>query len=339
MIFYHRDTEMLTAVYVLISNYKDLYYEQALLSAYSLRLHNKNLRVVILVDDATDISLTGKRAEIRKYVDEVKVVDVPKEYTPKERSRYIKTRFRNYLKGKLVFLDTDTIVSEDISDIEKTKAPIACVLDYHANLDRVIDGPDIRKRVKTIFNIDVSEENQYFNSGVMYVDDVPEVYSFFESWHEYWKKAAFIKGQCFDQPAMLVANMENVHIIKELSGIYNCQILTSIQYLHNARIIHFFNNQWLGKEEFSPFFRDSLYMEVKELGYIPDKTKDLIKECKSAFFSPTYYTCTDQLKFISTLVGATCYTSYRKNSLIYKVLKAICKFRYGVIKVFLKKKK
>ncbi len=339
MIFYHRDTEMLTAVYVLISNDKDLYYEQALLSAYSLRLHNKNLRVVILVDDATDISLTGKRAEIRKYVDEVKVVDVPKEYTPKERSRYIKTRFRNYLKGKLVFLDTDTIVSEDISDIEKTKAPIACVLDYHATLDRVIDGPDIRKRVKTIFNIDVSEENQYFNSGVMYVDDVPEVYSFFESWHEYWKKAAFIKGQCFDQPAMLVANMENRHIIKELSGIYNCQILTSIQYLHNARIIHFFNNQWLGKEEFSPFFRDSLYVEVKELGYIPEKTQNLIKECKSAFFSPTYFTCTDQLKFISTLVGATCYTSYRKNSLIYKVLKAICKFRYGVIKVLLKKKK
>ena len=80
MIFYHQDTDMLTAVYVLISNDKDLYYEQALLSAYSLRLHNKDLKVVILVDNATDISLTGKRAEIRKYVDEVKVVDVPKEY-------------------------------------------------------------------------------------------------------------------------------------------------------------------------------------------------------------------------------------------------------------------
>ena len=56
MIFYHQDTDMLTAVYVLISNDKDLYYEQALLSAYSLRLHNKDLKVVILVDNAKDIN-------------------------------------------------------------------------------------------------------------------------------------------------------------------------------------------------------------------------------------------------------------------------------------------
>ena len=43
----------MTAVYILISSGQDLYYEQLLVSLYSLRMHNPELNVVVLVDDVT----------------------------------------------------------------------------------------------------------------------------------------------------------------------------------------------------------------------------------------------------------------------------------------------
>ena len=41
----------MTAVYILISNGDDLFYEQLLVSLYSLRMHNPELNVVVLVDE------------------------------------------------------------------------------------------------------------------------------------------------------------------------------------------------------------------------------------------------------------------------------------------------
>lgn len=48
-------------VYVLVSDEKDLYLEQAWLSVYSLRLHNPTAYVVVLMDDNTERSLVGKQ--------------------------------------------------------------------------------------------------------------------------------------------------------------------------------------------------------------------------------------------------------------------------------------
>ena len=64
-------------VYVLVSDEKDLYLEQAWLSVYSLRLHNPTAYVVVLMDDNTERSLVGKRNKFCELVTEIKVVDVP----------------------------------------------------------------------------------------------------------------------------------------------------------------------------------------------------------------------------------------------------------------------
>ena len=49
-------------IYVLVSSPEDIYYEQCLVSVYSLRKYHKNAEVVVLVDDATAASLTGNRS-------------------------------------------------------------------------------------------------------------------------------------------------------------------------------------------------------------------------------------------------------------------------------------
>ena len=57
--------------YVLVSDHEDIYYEQALLSAYSLMYHNKDASIYLVVDKKTALTLTGSRSEISQYVKEM----------------------------------------------------------------------------------------------------------------------------------------------------------------------------------------------------------------------------------------------------------------------------
>lgn len=322
-----------TIVYTLISSESDTYLEQLWYSLYSLRLHNPDARVVLLTDNSTEKTLVGRRAKVREYLTEIIVVDIPNQYSPKERSRYIKTTFRRYLKGNLLFLDTDTIIADDLSAIDLIEDDVACVLDYHAQLDLLIDGKDIRQRMMDIFGVDVSDEKKYFNSGVMFVKDSPKAHLLFEHWYKNWLIAAFEKKQCFDQPALMVSDKACGHVINELPGIWNCQVLTSIQYLHHAKIIHFFNNTWEGKAEWSPFFDDNIYLNLKKYGEISDDMKKYITDPKSAFFSPTYFTCKTRIEFMHTMVGATMYSEFKKNGLLYRLVNLLCNLRYSIIKI------
>ncbi len=327
----------MTAVYILISNGNDLFYEQLLVSLYSLRMHNPELNVVVLVDEMTERTLHSKRSKVRELANEIKVVDVPEEYNPKERSRYIKTTFRNYLSGDLLFIDTDTVITDNLRDVENTNADMACVLDYHATLDQQLDGDKIRKNVQSIFNENISDENVYFNSGVIWLKDTPAVRGLFDQWNRYWKIAAFEAGKCFDQPALMIANRKCGHIIGELDGTYNCQILTSIRYLHKAKIIHFFNNVWQGKEQLSPFLGHELYEEIKRTGEISPETKELIANSKSSFYAPTYFTCKEQVEFMNDIVGATCFSSYLQQNLSYRAIRLFCQLRYNLAKILSRK--
>lgn len=325
-----------TIVYILVSSRKDLYLEQLWCSLYSVRLHNPEARIVLMTDDNTAQSLVGNRAKIKEYLSEVKVIDVPAEYSPKERSRYIKTTFRSCLKGNLLFMDTDTIIADDLSSIDLIDEDVACVLDLHAPLSQLKEKNQIRQRMIELFGLDVSQESNYFNSGVLFVKDTPKVQKLFEQWHKNWKHSAFEKNTCLDQPALMASNIACGHVIKELPGIWNCQVLGSIQYLHHAKVIHFFNVHWEGKHEFSPFFDEETYQQIKKLGDIPNEIKKYIEDPKSAFFSPTYFACNERYEFMRTPVGITLYNEFRKNGLLYKFVKILCSIRIVIINQLVK---
>lgn len=320
-------------VYILISSESDIYLEQLWYSLYSLRLHNKDANVVLLTDEATEKTLVGFRSGIKEYLTAIHVVDVPESYTPKERSRFIKTTFRKYIDGPLLFLDTDTIIAEDLSMVDSIDADVACVLDYHAQLDKLIDGESIRKRMMDLFGINVQHENRYFNSGVMLVKDTPIVHRLFDEWHRHWEIAAFDKGQCYDQPALMASDIACGHVIKELPGVWNCQVLASIEFLHRAKVIHFFNNTWEGKSEWSPFFNDETYLHLKTSGKITHQMRECLSDPKSAFFSPTYFTSKARNEFMLTLVGATLYSEFKKNGLFYRMVNMLCVCRYAIIRI------
>ena len=50
--------------------------------------------------------------KLKDMIDETIVIDLPHEYTNKEKSRILKTNMRNYVKGDFLFIESDGVVSD-----------------------------------------------------------------------------------------------------------------------------------------------------------------------------------------------------------------------------------
>ena len=57
-------------VYAVVSDDSDIYLEQTYVSILSLRRHNKNAYVVLVIDDSTELTLNQYRSQILKQVSE-----------------------------------------------------------------------------------------------------------------------------------------------------------------------------------------------------------------------------------------------------------------------------
>lgn len=122
-------------IYVLVSNENDCYLEQALVSIYSLRLYNPDANLLLLVDEETSRTLeNGIRKLILNYVSKLVIVDVPFHYSKQQKSRYIKTSLRSQVIGDFLFIDCDTIINEELKDIDNLSCEIAAVPDCHLSI-------------------------------------------------------------------------------------------------------------------------------------------------------------------------------------------------------------
>lgn len=67
-------------VYVLTSSDNDFYLEQTLLSVYSLRIYNKEAKVILITDKVTNSTFVGTRRSLLAYFDEIIVVETPQNF-------------------------------------------------------------------------------------------------------------------------------------------------------------------------------------------------------------------------------------------------------------------
>ncbi len=267
--------------YTLISDETDFYYEQALISVYSLRLHNPNAIVHIIVDKDTFNTLSGKRKEIYKYVTSIISIDVPTEYNKMQRSRYLKTNLRKFIKGDYLFIDCDTLICKSLEDIDKFEGNIGLVADLNGEL-LLKDINTIDKCKKAGFK---NMENQpYYNSGIMLVKDTPLSHQFYHEWNKNWL-ISMQNGVPFDQPALCKTNENLNHPIKELSGIWNCQFkFKGYKLLSKAIILHYYFN---GSENFN-LAQHHIFSMIKNKGYIDCTTEIIINNPQTIFY--TYVT-------------------------------------------------
>ena len=271
-------------VYVVSSNEKDIYLEQALLSVFSLRQHNPNAHVELVVDQDTDATIVGKRQEIMKYIDKRIVVNVPDEFSIVAKSRWLKTSLRRHVEGNFLYIDTDTVISDTLEDIDAFDGEIGAVKDQHVP----IGMHSWKKRFPTLAQKGgwtYREDIAYYNSGVLFVKDSELTYNFFQQWHQKWMKNIKTTDNHTDQSSLAATNETFQYVIKELSGEWNCQILLNgLAYLANARIMHYLAYQKRGNPWI--FYHSEILNEVKVYGYITETVSKYVGKAKTSFTTP-----------------------------------------------------
>lgn len=318
-------------VYCIISSDKDIYLEQAWVSIYTLKRYNPDAEVILLVDKDTEATLTGKRAGIRELVTEVIAVETPDGYNAMQRSRYLKTNFRKFITGDLLFIDSDTVIGGSLAGIDNVDAEIACVPDEHRRSSELLAIKTIKQRIRSVFGIQEIDSEFYFNSGVIYVKDTPRTHAFFVDWYEAWKYSAFERNLSFDQPALFVANRNNGCLIKELPGEYNCQIASSLKYLYSGLIIHFFNISIPTlSSEVSIFYGESFYKKLKDYGDISYDVKDVLDDKSRWFNLQANIIDKSHVDFFNTRIGCNIYKSYKEGTMLYKLNESFCVCKFMI---------
>ncbi len=267
-------------VYAVTSDDTDIYLEQTLVSAYSVKLHNPNATIVLVVDFLTNTTIVGRRSTILKYITEKVVVNVPEKYNKMERSRYVKTYIRDCVKGDFLFIDTDTVVVSSLEEVDLFSFDVAACKDKHLNMSV---HPLQKSCSFQCRKIGIDLPDVYFNSGVIYAKDNETSHRLFSRWHSLYLQGTGL-GIMHDQPALAKADFECGHIIREMDGVWNCQInYHGLPYLYESRIIHYIGS---AKKYHSPtcyFYYIDIYKEIKQTGILSDLTCSKIKNAKSAF--------------------------------------------------------
>ena len=271
-------------VYVLTSTPKDIYYEQFLLSAKSLKLIMPDAQIILICDTVTKESLTGKRIEYEKLVSKTISVETPDNMIQIQKSRWLRTSMRRLVEGDFIFLDGDTIVTDNLSSINNLRIKFGACLDKHSLLEKHTKRKNIIEKNKNLgFNSHLS--NRHYNGGVLFCADIPEIHKLFDRWHELWLLCNS-KNIVRDQPSLNMAIHENLSLFTELDGTWNCQIaFNGLPFLAESKIIHYFMSDLYAHS--SPFSLASgdIFIKIRETGIIPDEALELLKKPKTAFVS------------------------------------------------------
>ena len=285
-------------LYILSSDASDYHLEQAMLSITSLRIQMPTAFVSLLIDDITETTLSGNRGKIVNLVDELKVIDIDVQFDKKARSQWLKTSMRHHVEDDFLFINNDTIVSADLSSITNIETDLGAVLDEHLYLSEFeILRPVRLKEIKHMFKRckfnSPFDFKIYFNSGVFFCRESKTAHDFFLEWHRLWLHC-FKIGKFTGQPPLNQANFNMGNVIKELDGIWNCQIGSdgALRFLFNAKIIRCFETQAAEK----PFLlanRDHLIC-IKKTGAVGDDTLEMLKTPKSFFSDYTHLMVLDK---------------------------------------------
>lgn len=311
-------------VYVLVSSEKDVFLEELWTSVWSLRQFHPRTSptpskggvpfdnvVKVIVDDKTNEYIHQFPALV-ELLDEIVVVTTPEYYTPKERSRELKTRIREVIKGDFFYIDTDTVICKPLDEIDNCEYDVAGIPDSNVWLEGNPFAKGMTGNVKSIFGKEITHRGYLINGGVIYAKDNAVAHELFERWNKNWTYSCFEKGNSQDQPALWQSDFEMGNIIKTLPDIYNCQVSMSLQYFADAAIVHFLHMGFIPDQSYSPYLSLNIYKEIKEKGEMTQEIKDRILNCKAAWQPMTIPVGKDQMLFLYTDAGKNFVQIYKE---------------------------
>lgn len=238
-------------VYVVVGSDQDYYVERAIISMYSLLKHNPDSNIVVITEKDTINSLSGNKTLLETYANEIHVEDLPTFLNQKQKSRFLKTSVRNIIKGDFVFIDVDTLILDDIKELEDFKGEIALV---SQGGDIKISKENSFKEIVQLNNSRGVRKNidygikKYYNSGVILCRDTESTRELYKLWHKLWFESSTQYGFHKDQPDLWRANVLMNDLIVELPPKYNCQPLQfefALNFLSECKIFHYHTNNSL----------------------------------------------------------------------------------------------
>ena len=249
-------------VFVLTSTPKDLYYEQAVMATYSLRKYMPDAQIIVLVDNKTKESFTeeNKRKALEKYASQIISVPFDDSVPNVDRSRLIKTAIPEYVKGSFLYIDCDTIICDDLSEIEDVPFTTAGVLDGHVLLgDHIHKKYFIERDKKLGFNGPLASGYNINGGLILAKAETPEqqeeTEELFKQWNEIWKYSAYKKNDKHDQSALNEANYRTGLKMQLLDGKWNCQPgHGGLAFLKDARILHYCSSDF-SRKNYIPYYK------------------------------------------------------------------------------------
>ena len=270
-------------VYVLTSSEADLYYEQFLVSVFSLRFCNPKACIVALIDSKTKEGLTDKRNGYSAFITEEIIITAPPELSLREVSRWIKTSIKKYITEDFLYIDCDTVISGDLEYDFPPELKIGAIFDTHVPLLQHHLTPHFIDEDKKLGFTSSFESGKRYNGGVIFCRDTLESEEFFSRWHSLWLYSNKRRNY-HDMPSLNQANYEMNNVISELPGEWNCQIThNGLPFLYNAKIIHYYATAFNFID--CPFLPGSnvVLSYLKETGNISDEIAKMLKKPKIAF--------------------------------------------------------
>lgn len=312
-------------VYALVSNNNDLYTEQFFLSAVSAK-RNKVNHITLVVDDKTDLYLKNNCSKVLEVVDEYIVVPYPDEMTNKVRSRYLKTTIRNIVDGDILFVDTDTLITDSLEDIDLISDPFSAVYDMHVPFVEHGSYHEIKYKAGKI-GYQPNDEDEYYNSGVMYIKDTDKTRLFFKEWHTNYVNGLKV-GNTTDQQSLLKTNSE-YRLITRLNDIWNCQIICNVRDINNAKVIHYYGSRVHDENPIPPykFMSKEVFTTIRNNGYVlSESINDMLLNAKSAFNTPVKLVSGAELTINSSLQYYLLTQLFKKHRTLFEHVEKIIQF-------------
>lgn len=259
-------------LYILVSSPKDVYLEQAYLSALTARRHNPGARMLLLTDIPTRDGFGSRGpldAEFRKLFDAEIAVDLDPSLPPMKRSRFLKTGMRNLVDGDFLFIDADTLVTGPLDEANGIEADLAACEDLHTPF-ATHPHRDATLSMCRKLGFDASAEESYFNSGVLFVRDTADNRIFFRRWQENYLKG-YKEGIRPDQPSFAKTNAGLGHPVVRLEDRWNCEVQSGVRYLRDALIVHYMVTNIATGEEGKLFCLNDkdLLLRIRQEGIAP----------------------------------------------------------------------
>lgn len=319
-------------LYVLVSTQEDIFWGQTYVSIISLKKHNPSAIIMLLTDDATDKTLVGVRGKLLDLINEKIVIDFNDNQTNKYKSRVLKTNMRNYVKGDFLYIDSDTIILSDLSDIDNIDADIAAVYEQNRPLNTFTNTRHFEENIRR-FGITHDKNDEYYNSGVMFVRDNKTTHDFFDLWFKKWQEGVSL-NILFDQPSLFYVNKLKKKIIFSLNGTWNCQGRYCSKYIAHAKIFHY-----LYDKKFSfPLMKRDAFMTLKSEGLITDEMNAIIDNPFIFFSDKSTIIMDDELLIMNSVYFAILRRMYSSSYFMFNFFNRFLGGIYTILQIFRKRR-